>query len=316
MDQRSNISEADSDDKTIINSTHLLAQIFSDYLELKELLGIRSVCKDWNYASSEALARLETFQDEPWFLMYDEGSNCSLLSNDEKLYKLNIPEFDGATCVASNSGWLLLFREGSIFFLCPFSRARIDLPNCPLSELMDCSEFVAAFSSAPTTQDCMVALIARWQEIALQLHLLRRGDRRWSVYECLCTIGDLSRIKFASYKEGAFQISDGFYGSVTFDAKTKRWRKHVENSSSIEKCLKCNNIGNNLYFWSNNLREKLGLESNVSISTCGTLISQRDGRDIVIQNENIQAAKGSQNRHVKGVWIQPKFFKITHEHRW
>ncbi|RYR18498.1 hypothetical protein Ahy_B03g063122 [Arachis hypogaea] len=252
MDQHSNISEADSDNKKRNNSIHLLAQIFSDYLELKELLRIRGVCKDWKYASTEALARLEieTFQDEPWFLMYGEGSTCSLLSNEDKLYTLNIPEFDGATCVASNSGWLLLFREGSIFFLCPFSRARIDLPNFPLPELIDCSEYVAAFSSAPTSEDCTVAVINRWHEIALQLHLLRRSDQRWRVYECLCTIGDLR------------------------------------------------------------------LEENVCVSTCGTLISQCDGLDIVIQNENIQAAKGSQNCQVKGVWIQPKFFKMTHEHRW
>ncbi|KAL1365257.1 hypothetical protein HN51_013320 [Arachis hypogaea] len=310
MDQHSNISEANSDNKKRNNSIHLLAQIFSDYLELKELLRIRGVCKDWKYASTEALARIETFQDEPWFLMYGEGSTCSLLSNEDKLYTLNIPEFEGATCVASNSGWLLLFRQGSIFFLCPFSRTRIDLPKFPLPELIDCSEYVAAFSSAPTSEDCTVAVINRWHEIALQLHLLRRSDQRWRVYECLCTIGDLSTIKFATYnyKEGAFQILDGFNGLITFDARTKRWRKHVENSSSVGKYLRCKIC--------NNLSEKLGLEKNVCVSTCGTQISQCDGLDIVIQNENIQAAKGSQNCQVKGVWIQPKFFKMTHEHRW
>ena len=159
----------------------------------------------------------------------------------------------------------------------------------------------------------MVVVIRRWHEIVLQLYLLYRGDEQWSEHEYLCTIGDLSTIKVATFREGVFQISDGFFGSVTFDARTKKWRRHVE-VSSMKKYMKCKI--SRLCFWSNNLRKKLGLEANVSISTCGTLIPESDGLDILVQNENIQGAQESQSRQLKGVWIQPRFFKIPHDHRW
>ena len=100
MDQHSKITEADSNVNKIVTSqwcnlsNHLLSQIFTARLGLKELLKIRGVCKHWKSASSEALAQIESSQFEPWFLMYGEGSKCSLLSNEDYLYTLHIPELD------------------------------------------------------------------------------------------------------------------------------------------------------------------------------------------------------------------------------
>ncbi|KAJ1396437.1 F-box-like domain superfamily [Sesbania bispinosa] len=317
MDQQSMITEADSSkNKTVTEQWrdvfhNLLPQIISA-LGLIDLLSIRFVCKNWQSASSKFLPLIESSHCVPWFLMYGEGSQCSLLINQYMLCTIKIPEFDGATCLASKGGWLLLFNHGSLFFFCPFSREKIDLPKCPLLELSDDSEYIAAFSSSPTSQDCTVVVIRRWQQIVLQLYLLCCGDNQWTEHEYLCPLGDLSTIRAATYGEGAFHISDGFFGLVIFDARTKKWRTKA-GVSSIKKydtgALNCKI--SRLCFWSNNLRENLGLEANVSISICGTLIPQSDGLDELIQNERIEAAHGSKSRQLKGVWIQPRYFQIA-----
>ncbi|XP_022642981.1 F-box/kelch-repeat protein At1g57790-like [Vigna radiata var. radiata] len=131
----------------------LLSQI-ANGLGLIDFLSFRCVCKDWNTASLKVSPYDRSVLCDPWFLMYGgEGSKCSVLSHQNKCYSINLPELDGARCLASYEGWLLLFGEGSLFFFCPFSRAKIELPNCPLT---DASEHVAAFSAPPTSEDCIV----------------------------------------------------------------------------------------------------------------------------------------------------------------
>ncbi|KAJ7972878.1 F-box protein family [Quillaja saponaria] len=153
----------------------LLSKI-ADSLGLIELVSFRGVCKDWNSASSIASAQVESLSDEPWFLMYGENSECVLLSNLGTKYIMDIPEMDGATCLASYQGWLLVFNKGSMFFFCPFSRAKIDLPMFPYKEL---SDHFAAFSSPPTSKDCIVTVTSRCSELELELNLLRCGENEW-----------------------------------------------------------------------------------------------------------------------------------------
>ena len=117
------------EDKSIISNTtekrwcdlpYQLLSLIADGLGLIDLLSLRAVCKDWRSASSEASAKVESMCPHPWLLMYGEGSHCSLLTHEHKLYTLNIPELVGATCLW---GWLLPFKQGSMFFFCPFSGA-------------------------------------------------------------------------------------------------------------------------------------------------------------------------------------------------
>lgn len=272
-------------------------------------------CKNWQSSYSSSC--------EPWFLLYGEGSQCSLLINNDqhKKFSMEIPELDGATCLASKDGWLLLFNQGSVFFLNPFSRAKIDLPKIPFSELSDDSEYIAAFSCAPTSKEnCTVAVIKRWEYIGIQLYLhnCQGGGDNWAEHEHICTLADLSTIRVAVYEEGVFHIFDGFYGSVTFDARTEKWRTRIEFSSM----KKLDSGGRNCkisrkWFWTSNLREKLGLEGDFSVSICGTLIPHSDDEvDLLIQNENLEGSQGSKGRHVKGVWIQPpRLFQLPADER-
>ncbi|CAB4291754.1 unnamed protein product [Prunus armeniaca] len=145
-----------------------LASNIAERLGPIELLSFQSVCKAWNSASSTASAKIESTPDfEPWFLLYAEDSdhNCQLVTESGKKFSVRLPELDGTTCLASNQGWLLLFKKrglegeavgnccgaSSLFFFRPFSETKIDLPGCPFLEL---SDHVAAFSCVPTSRDC------------------------------------------------------------------------------------------------------------------------------------------------------------------
>ncbi|KAH0978502.1 hypothetical protein GBA52_028221 [Prunus armeniaca] len=178
-----------------------LASNIAERLGPIELLSFQSVCKAWNSASSTASAKIESTPDfEPWFLLYAEDSdhNCQLVTESGKKFSVRLPELDGTTCLASNQGWLLLFKKqglegeavgncggaSSLFFFRPFSKTKIDLPGCPFLEL---SDHVAAFSCVPTSRDCTVSVINRVNDYEPKLHLLRRGAKEWFQYDIPCS---------------------------------------------------------------------------------------------------------------------------------
>ncbi|KAJ1402150.1 F-box-like domain superfamily [Sesbania bispinosa] len=308
------MSEADSTiSKTtcILDWSNLPQDLLSKIangLELIDFLSFSGVCKDWRNASLKALSEDKSFGYDPWFLMYDgEGPQCTLLSNHEKIYSINFQELDGATCLASSGGWLLLFCRGSIFFFCPFSRAKIDLPDCPFTEL---SDHVASFSSIPTCQDCIVVVLCRRNNNELELHLLFRGDDKWTKHNFYYHRLGFTAITAAVFIEGEFHFMGGKHGLVTFDAAdTKQFNKYVVVSpadvsvADETSYLICHDM-----FRANDMMTKLGLGANVSISTCGTLIPPVDmEHDLIIQNESIQATSESEVRYLKGVWFLPRY---------
>ncbi|XP_027338150.1 F-box/kelch-repeat protein At1g57790-like [Abrus precatorius] len=288
----------------------LLSRIARD-LELIDFLSFRGVCRDWNIASSKTSPQDKSRESDLWFLTYGggEGSQCSLLNNGDKVYSISIPELEGATCLASYDGWLLLFCQGSMFFFCPFSRAKIELPNCPFTEL---TNHVAAFSSAPTSQDCTVAVISRSHERDLELFVLCRGDNEWGKHTYHSDV--LETIRAAIFYEEKFHFLDGFDILLTFDAaKTKEW-----NTYRIVTKPRASTVGvlnyrvRKDYFGKKDIKRKLGLEEDVSISICGTQApSERCGYKEIIQSESIEATAeataASQSRDLKGIWIRPRY---------
>ncbi|CAB4291756.1 unnamed protein product [Prunus armeniaca] len=128
----------------------------------------------------------------------DSDHNCQLVTESGKKFSVRLPELDGTTCLASNQGWLLLFKKqglegeavgncggsSSLFFFRPFSKTKIDLPGCPFLEL---SDHVAAFSCVPTSRDCTVSVINRVNDYEPKLHLLRRGAKEWFQYDIPCS---------------------------------------------------------------------------------------------------------------------------------
>ncbi|XP_039003816.1 F-box protein At4g12382-like [Hibiscus syriacus] len=182
-----------------------LLPAIAERLGLIDLLCFRGVCKDWNSASSAASAEIEALTDlEPWFLVYGENnsSRCTLVTGSGERYSITIPEMEGATCLASSQGWLLLFRQGSLFFFCPFSRTTIELPvPCQLAH-GESSDHVAVLSAPPTSDDCDVCIICRIERRQdLELYVIHRGANSWTNHKLYSFP---SRIECAAYHDGVF----------------------------------------------------------------------------------------------------------------
>ncbi|KAK7332032.1 hypothetical protein VNO80_28778 [Phaseolus coccineus] len=300
----------------------LLSQIAKG-LGLIDFLSFRGVCKDWNTASLEVSPLEVSPVDksalcDPWFLIYGgEGSHCSLISHQNKCYTINLPELDGATCLASYEGWLLLFGNGSLFFFCPFSRAKLELPNCPFTEACD---HVAAFSAAPTCEDCIVVVLNSSSDSELELFMLCKGEDEW--VKSSFRGYKFSKITTALYYEkNEFHFLDGENGLVTFSAsKSKAWNKYCMRAST-DKCspstLLHYIIRKNSFQWTNENREKGFIEANDSISTCGTIVPHVSGKcDMIIRSESIEAQTQPGSRHLKGVWIQPRYLYVSSTQTW
>lgn len=295
----------------------LLAPI-AESLGLIELLSFRSVCKDWNSASATASAQIESSK-EPWFLVYGETttSECLLVSNSGKKHSINIPQLTGSvTCLASTQGWLLMSQNGgSMFFFCPFSHAKIDLPKFPHLEI---TEHVAAFSSAPTSQHCVVAVISRSKESEVEVNMIRRGADAWTNHKTFCPRIFLGAVKGAAFHDGAFSFFDDGDRLVTFSVESQSWGFLRIVYGSKEKSPDVENLQffrTRKKFVSIGMDKLLGLSKDVSISTCGIQLPC-DYIDEVVYCESIEGAEKSKSRHLKGVWIQPRFFKVSPNQTW
>ncbi|XP_044492319.1 F-box protein At4g00893-like [Mangifera indica] len=303
-----------------------LITLVADRLGIIDLLRFLSVCKSWNYAASRCSAQIEsTHNYEPWFLLYGEDSHCILLSGlenkeSQKKYNINIPELNGATCIASRDGWLLLRQETTIFFFCPFSRSRIDLPQFPDSEHRD---YIGAFSSPPTSKDCIVCVVAKNDKSQVELRLLHRGANEWTTHIYTYYRDHFEKIKAVAYEndEKNFHIFDDTCGLIVFSPEDGSWKIYriidepIDQSSNAEKIPFHLSRGS---FKMKRMKKKLGLGEDVSVDTCGTVVSYHadDMHDMVFFNENISQHSETQGRRLKGAWIEPRFHKISQEVSW
>lgn len=303
-----------------------LLSIISLQLGLIDLLGFRAVCKDWRSASSESSAHIESSRPVPWFLLYGEGPQCSLLTNKkQRSYVINLPQMDKATCLASQEGWLLLCSSSSLFFFCPFSKATIGLPNCPLIPEYSHSDFIVSFSTSPTREDCTVVAIKRESELKLQLYMLRRCEYEWTYHEYNCPVSHLGTIKGVAYHEGAFHFLDAFNGLLMFNTVTKEWSKYV---TVPLRHLSESKKGNVLNYWiwkerftwsSSEMMELLGKDDSYAISICGTMVTKNGANDHLIQHESYKDRSDTKcctKSLLKGVWIQPRFYQISPYQIW
>jgi len=295
------------------NMPYDLLSNIANRLELIDFTSFHRVCKDWRYAT-EPLVDAKFSGCDPWFLLYsEEGPRCSILNKNDNVYTIEIPELAGSTCLASYDGWLLLFRDDSLFFFCPFSRAKIHLPNCPITESDDCA---AAFSSAPTSQDCIVAVINHATRYKLELHTLCRGDNSWFKHQFYH-----HEYNLFLFKRCAFFIEGEFiYASnkrvVIFDvANTKQWSefslldiKYQRNDESVLKCRLRDILSKKAkkgMHRSKDLKGKLGLGDNVAIDTCGTIYDAQN----LVWGDYIWSVALFDDRVLKGVWILPRYHK-------
>ncbi|XP_039030875.1 F-box/kelch-repeat protein At1g57790-like [Hibiscus syriacus] len=276
----------------------------ADRLALNELIRFRAVCKDWHAASSAASDKVEALPDhEPWFILYgDDNSTCTLVTEySTKKHAIDIPELNGTTCLASSQGWLLLFREGSMFFLCVLSRAKIDIPEMFPHSII--SNHVAFFSAPPTSNDCVVSVL-RQTETEVELYVIRRGATSWTKHKLASTI--CRNIKHAAFLKGEFYFIDDWYSMVFFEIETSKLCHGRVVCTESETGLRFSQVGEK-----NKLKERLASDDMSQVSICGTVISCDNARrNRIVPYENSRVCKK------QGAWFQPRFHQITQNQSW
>ncbi|KAK3193963.1 hypothetical protein Dsin_025273 [Dipteronia sinensis] len=287
-----------------------LIQSISNRLGLIDLISFRGVCQNWNLASFTSSAEIESSTcHEPWFLLYGgENSQCSLVSENGK-YLINIPELSGgATCIASKEGWILVYRQGSLFFFCPFSRSKINLPQFPNSELKD--RVAAAFSSSPTCKDCIVSVICQNDKMDIVLYSLSRGAAAWTERKHASKY--FKNVKAAAYANKALYVFDDSDTLLRFNPEEDvKWvRQNIVTNGGTQRSERLPLIRKKSCLEEKSIIKKLGLQNDVWITSCGTIVPT-NGLPKVYFNESISNSQESESCHYKGVWLTPRFHQIS-----
>ncbi|KAK4842416.1 hypothetical protein QYF36_021212 [Acer negundo] len=288
-----------------------LIQSISNRLGLIDLLSFRGVCQNWNLASFTSSAEIESSScHEPWFLLYGgENSQCSLVSENGKKYLINIPELSGgATCIASKEGWILVYREGSLFFFCPSSRSKIDLPQFPYSVLKD--RVAAAFSSSPTCKDCIVSVICQNDERDVVLYSLSHGAAAWTKRKHANKY--FKNVKAAAYANEKLYVFDDSDTLLRFDSEEDvKWvGQNIVASGGTQRSEPLPLIRKVSFLEEKRIIRKLGLQNDVWITSCGTIVPTDRFLKLYF-NESINNSQESESCRYKGVWLTPRFHQIS-----
>nr|XP_011458642.1 PREDICTED: uncharacterized protein LOC101296544 isoform X3 [Fragaria vesca subsp. vesca] len=302
-----------------------ILSLIAERAGLFELLSFFRVCNSWHSASSTALAHIvgHEINKGPWFVLYeDKNSECQLLTSSGKKFTTSLPELDGTTCLATYGAWFLLFKKGgSMFFFHVLLRQRIDLPKFPVPELTD---HVGAVSSSPTSQDCVVCVISCRDDKTLDAKLHFLGKKTyWIVATHYDARVKTDTIKSAVYHNGKFCIFDGRLDNMSMMTlsiensfpyciwkyvtlvKANPRNSHKDNPSKSNVFQRhVDELKNNL----KDMKKKLGLTEDVSISTCGTItpLIEEDKSKFIFNESVSDNDDKSKNRRFKGVWIQPR----------
>ncbi|CAH2051458.1 unnamed protein product [Thlaspi arvense] len=199
--------------------TELLQEILSR-LGPKDNIHASVVCKTW----FEAAVSVRRFQPLPWLFYPSEEDGDYILFNPSRSqkYKQNSPELKGQELISySRDGWLLVVEDKhskSGFFLNPFTREHISLPNRPPFFSGHC----LAFSAAPTSTSCLVASFTQKRKRHLVIATWRPGETKWTIHR-YPTTSSSGRWNKCVFSNGVFYaLSDcGFLG--VFDPCKATW---------------------------------------------------------------------------------------------
>ncbi|XP_042492040.1 F-box/kelch-repeat protein At1g57790-like isoform X2 [Macadamia integrifolia] len=131
-------------------------------------------------------------------LIFSAMNNCNInlfypMYNFTYTLKLKEELYGVEICFAKD-GWLLLVRgDHNMFFLNPFTSARIEITYFPLGFNFD----AVCFTSTPTSSDCTVFGIVSSEDYEVTIFINRcreetweiyslENKTRWGVYNCLC----------------------------------------------------------------------------------------------------------------------------------
>ncbi|KAK8713519.1 hypothetical protein V6N13_148734 [Hibiscus sabdariffa] len=158
-----------------------------------------AVCKRWH----KVAVSIRALYQSPWLMYFPKGGNlCEFYDPSKcKIYPRELPELRASRVCYTKDGWLLLYRprNNSVFFLNPFTREMISLPNFELTAQG------VAFSCAPTSTDCVVFTLTQDGPLGVTISTCHPGESEWT------TVDHPSRLPFVSsfwdkvvYCNGAF----------------------------------------------------------------------------------------------------------------
>ncbi|GMJ01456.1 hypothetical protein HRI_003814800 [Hibiscus trionum] len=211
--------------------------------------------------------------------------------------------------MASCEGWLLLFCEGSMFFFCPLSRAKIDIPGTFPHTVT--SNHVAILSAPLTSEDCVVGVISR-TKTEIKFHAFRRGATSWTEHNLKSKYP--KRIRYAAYHKRGFYFFDNTNLMVYYSIDQPELRlaeaRYVKPETDDEGIIfRFDNEEETNQM--NELKERLALEDMSQVSICGTIVSCDNARiNKMVPYENNRVLQK------QGAWFQPRLHQISENQSW
>ncbi|KAK6152299.1 hypothetical protein DH2020_014934 [Rehmannia glutinosa] len=155
-------------------------ELILSQLSLRDNIRASVVCKSW-LAVAVSIRRANR---PPWLMFFPKYGELYEFYDPSrrKIYRLELPELRGSRICYAKDGWLLLCRPDTrgVFFFCPYTREMIELPKLRLVDQ------IVAFSSAPTSLNCVLFTIEHVSNSVIAIATCRPGETRWSIvnYDC------------------------------------------------------------------------------------------------------------------------------------
>ncbi|KAK9705974.1 hypothetical protein RND81_07G096500 [Saponaria officinalis] len=116
--------------------TDLLSDIATKLETIEDFIYFSVVCRSWNHASSSIKHSWKGAR-VPWLLLAEnKNENPNFIRkvfslNNNKCYKLNLPEIFGARCWGSPYGWVAMVgRDLSVELFNPITKVKFHFPSC------------------------------------------------------------------------------------------------------------------------------------------------------------------------------------------
>ncbi|XP_019163510.1 PREDICTED: F-box/kelch-repeat protein At1g57790-like [Ipomoea nil] len=174
----------------------LLSEMLT-HLQLPQTrFSFHKVCKYWDSIQDpkhHSPLIFPTLQSQ-WLLHKDtyHGTVCKFFHPfyPDRFAIDDVPDLNKAVLMHSNNGWLLIARrslrnnpkidlfwdwQNSLFFINPFTKERVDLPEADF--LGDWKS--ATFVSDPTSPDCKVFGVVSFTDTFVRFETIRRGEAEW-----------------------------------------------------------------------------------------------------------------------------------------
>ncbi|KAI3806039.1 hypothetical protein L1987_21929 [Smallanthus sonchifolius] len=283
-------------------------------LPIIELLSFRGTCKDFRSASSTATAEIQSSKN-PWLLFHKTNSSKCIIYNEpeSKPYNRKIPELETATCLASYQGWLLLFKDKSIFFFSPFPLSKITLPEFPQNLIT--RGHVAAFSDQPTSPHCIISIINPIESPFFEMHIISKGQKTWTRHKIRGHSNLKPILTAATYdnKSRTFYYMVGEVSVLSFSVEDKKATPYtIVHGGHKDKDTEVMPYVYYKDMFHNKIEGKIcemDIGDDEYVDVCGLTFESEDScRRELYLNEVVNESP-TRTQVCKAVWIQPRFYE-------